>query len=268
MTVDALRGKSAGRGEPDALPIGEADANIFDCPSCGRPLATGTRRCPGCSTRLVAGIRATKAAGFLAAGIAIGAFIGAGVTGGVVLLAGPTTASVEGAPAVAPSAAPASSAPVASAPGPITAPSVPATAVSALRQSTMINQRLATDATRLSVALAMDEPSASEIARVLRALAANAAFGDRIAPDVADWTDAAAVSAGLVEFYATIGGTARDGLSYSLTSPAAYVAAGREMLAVMAGLPTLDAAARSVAEPAGIDLPPLTIAADGDATAP
>lgn len=254
MTVDALRGKSArsaGRGEADALPIGEDDANIFDCPACRRPLATGSSRCPGCATRLVAGVKLSKAVGFIVAGGLAGAFIGGGVIGAAAVLAQPATvAVVETPPVVAPS-----SAPIASAPAPVVAPTVPATAVSALRQSALLNQRLVADTAHLAAVLALDEPSSVEIARALRTLAASAAFGDRIAPDVADWPEATAVSVALVDFYAAIGGTAREGLSYSLNSTAAYVAAGEAMLAVMAGLPDLDAAARAVAMTADIDLP-------------
>ena len=272
MTVDALRGKSArsaGRGESDALPIGEADANIFDCPSCGRPLATGTSRCPGCSTRLLAGVKATKAGGFIATGVVIGALVGGGIMGAVAILAQPAAVAVVGTPTVVtPSAAPAASAAAPSTPAPVAGPAVPATAVSALRQSALLNQRLIADAGRLSAALALAEPSSVEIARALRTLAADALFGDRIAPDVADWANAAAVSTGLVDFYATIGGTAREGLSNSLNNTAAYVAAGQDMLAVMTGLPALDAAARAVATPAGIELAPLTFPSDEAAPAP
>jgi len=67
MTIDAVRRKStrASRRAPqeELLPIGETDANIFNCPACARPLVVGTTRCPGCSTGLISGIRATRAAG-------------------------------------------------------------------------------------------------------------------------------------------------------------------------------------------------------------
>ena len=59
-----------GRGTPTAssLPIGELDANIFACPACSRPLGTGTRRCPGCATRLIAGVKASRAVVFVGVG--------------------------------------------------------------------------------------------------------------------------------------------------------------------------------------------------------
>ena len=40
------------------------------------------------------------------------------------------------------------------------------------------------------------------------------------------------------------------------------------MLAVMAGLPALDAAARAIAAPAGVEMPTLILPADEGATAP
>ena len=50
MTVDAIRRKpkrsraasAAIEAGPASFAIGEADANIFDCPSCRRPLSAGT----------------------------------------------------------------------------------------------------------------------------------------------------------------------------------------------------------------------------------
>lgn len=263
MTVDALRGKSARsdrREGQESLPIGETDANIFDCPACARPLAVGTSRCPGCGTRLLAGVRATKAAGFAAAGLVVGLLVGGGVIGAVFTLARPVpSAVVEPAPVAAPSAAPAE--PVASAPAPALDPTIPSSAISALRQSTLLNQRLVADGSRLVVALGTAEPASVDIARALRALAATAAFGDRIAPDVADWSDGTTVSAGLTDFYATIGATAREGLAASLNNTPAYLAAGNAMLEVMAGLPDLDAAARGLAAGADIELPPLELPA-------
>ena len=263
MTVDALRGKSArsGRREgQESLPIGETDANIFDCPACARPLAVGTSRCAGCGTRLLAGVRATKAAGFIAAGLVVGLLVGGGAIAAAFTLASPATSTVvEPAPVVAPGAA--ATAPFASAPAPALDPTIPSSAISALRQSTLLNQRLVADASRLVAALGTVEPATVDIARALRALAATAAFGDRIAPDVAEWSEGTAVSAGLTDFYATIGGTAREGLAASLNNAPAYRAAGDAMLEVMAGLSDLDAAARGLAASADIELPPLDLAA-------
>lgn len=260
MTVDALRSKSRRRrrlDEPEPMPIGEVDSEIFDCPTCSRPLASGTRRCPACSTRLVDGIKATKAAEFVIAGLLIGGLIGGGVVGAAVavtssLARSAPTDAVIGSPAdpVLPSGAPAASA------APVV-PELPAAAVSALRQSALLNDRLAAEGRRLAAVLTADDPASVDIARALRALAATAAFGDRIAPDVADWPVASAISVGLVDAYAHIGAIALDGLAASLNNVAAYVAAGNAMQDALGSLAALDAEARLMATDAGIELPPV-----------
>jgi hypothetical protein len=260
MTIDAVRRKStrASRRAPqeELLPIGETDANIFNCPACARPLGVGTTRCPGCSTRLISGIRATRAAGFMAVGLMAGLVIGGGVVGLVAFLVAPATAVAVGAdPIVTPSNAPLASA---ATPGRGGDPAVPAAALSALRQSTLVNQRLVADAARLEAALSAGSTASVEIARPLRNLAATAAFGDRIAPDVADWVDGSEVSGRLVAFYAAVGATAREGLASSLQNTGAYRLAGTAMLAVMADLPELDADARALAATADVELPALS----------
>ena len=255
-----------------ALAIGEPDANIFGCPSCARPLIVGTARCPDCSTRLIAGVRATRAVTFVAAGLLVGVLIGGGLVGAVALLGRPAAVAAVGATASTPFTAPAPSAPgvvppTASAPatsGPVAStapppvdPAVPGSALSALRQSLLVNQRLVTDAAKLSAAMAATKPASAEIARALRQLAADAAFGDRIAPDVGAWSDATGVSADLVDAYAAIGATARAGLASSLANTRAYLKAGRAMQLVMADLAEIDEAARALGAAAGMDLPPV-----------
>ena len=271
MTVDAVRGKSGRHRSAeggDVLAIGEADANIVDCPSCARPLARGSHRCPGCGTRILAGIRATTASAFLAAGLVAGLFVGAGATAAAMLLTRPVAvapADPIAAPGVAPlaSSAPIASDPVASPPAPALDPAIPASAVSALRQSVLVDQRLLADGARLAAALDAPKPVAVDIARALRAIGASAAFGDRIAPDVADWPAAGAVSASLAEFYATVGATAREGLTPSLTNARAYIAAGTAMLAVLDALSGIDGARRDLAASADLEIPALGAPADG-----
>jgi hypothetical protein len=259
MTIDAVRRKStraSRREQREEMPIGENDANIFDCPTCARPLATGTRRCPGCSTRLLGGVRATRAAGFMAVGLLVGVVVGGGVVGLVAMLSTPT-AVVAGTDTLAagPTSAPlATSAPVSV---PVADPAIPAAALTALRQTSLINQRLQSDATRLDAVMAASTPASVDIARALRSLSATAAFGDRIAPAVADWADGTAVSASLAAFYAAVGSTAREGLTSSLQNADAYRDAGRSMLVVLGGLAELDAASRALAATADTDLPAL-----------
>ena len=177
MTIDALPGKgrrSRSGGEHATIAIGASDAQIFDCPACDRPLAVGTSRCPGCRTRLIGGIRATRAAGFVATGLMVGLIVGTAGTAGVFLLTRPVPVAVT---EPAPSAAPLGSAgPILTAP-PIEVPvGIPAAARSALRQSALIDARLIADGDRLRAALTARAPTA-ELARILRTMAANAAVG-------------------------------------------------------------------------------------------
>jgi hypothetical protein len=256
MTVDAVRGR-ARRGADmttEQVAIGEADANIFNCPRCSRPLAVGTSRCATCGMRMVAGVPLTHVSGFVAAGLVVGLLVGGGVVAAVTALSRPVDKPISQAPTVVlPSAAPV----VPSAAPPVVDPAIPAAAVSALRQSTTLNQRLLADADRLAAALRSDRPSGAEIAPLLRTLASTASFGDRLAPTVAEWSDAAAVSEGLVAFYASVGRVAEEGLAASVQNSRAYVHAGKRMLVVLGQLTNLDAASRALAASADIELPPL-----------
>jgi hypothetical protein len=252
MTVDALPRESKNAA------IGVADANIFLCPRCSRPLAVGVSKCAGCGTRLVAGVPLLKVSGFIGAGLIVGLLVGAGGVGVATLLGRPAAANVASPPvAVLPSAAPA---PASVAPGPSVAPVVPAVppaALTALRQSTAINQRLLADAELLSQAMAAGSPAATDIAPLLRSLAATAAFGDRAATAVGTWDEAGVVATDLSAFYASIDRVAREGLSASLNNARAYRDAGRKMLAVLAGITDLDAASRGLAAKVDVELPPL-----------
>ena len=247
-----------GRGTPMApsLPIGELDANIVACPACSRPLDSGARRCPGCATRLIAGVKASRAVVFVGAGGLGGFALGAGLVALMTMLNGqPAQAVIQPAPpAVTPSQAPVVVAP----PPPAVDPGIPGSALSALRQTTLINQRVVTDAGRLSDALATTKPSSSEIAPILRAMASTATVGQRLAPTVGRWDRAESVSADFVAFYAAIAKIADEGLSSSLSSSRAYVAAAEKMLRVVGGLDAIDAASRTLAASADVTLPPLT----------
>jgi hypothetical protein len=240
-----------------SLPIGEIDANIVACPACSRPLDSGTRRCPGCATRLIAGVKATRAIGFIFVGGLAGTVLGGGLVAAISFLG---TRPVEAVVAPAPAVVRPSQAPIASAPAPAPAvdPGIPTSALSALRQSTLLNQRVLDDAARLTAALATTTPSSSEIAPILRSMASTAMFGQRLAPTVGGWAQAEKVSTDLVAFYAAIIETADQGLSSSLSSDRTYVAAGERMLKFMAGLDALDAASRTLAAAADLELPPLT----------
>jgi hypothetical protein len=134
---------------------------------------------------------------------------------------------------------------------------VPPAALSALRQSTTINQRLLVDAELLSQAMAATSPAATDIAPLLRSLAATASFGDRAATAVGTWDEASVVARDLGAFYASIDRIAGEGLAASLNNARAYRDAGRKMLAILAGVIDLDAASRGLAATVDVDLPPL-----------
>ena len=96
MTIDTLRGKTASlrrswRGFPrpnlsaltrhqrapmPSYGIGDADAHVFNCPVCARPLPDGTWKCPGCSTHLVFGVTLKRAGGLLSFGLVVGILFG------------------------------------------------------------------------------------------------------------------------------------------------------------------------------------------------
>jgi hypothetical protein len=259
MTIEALGHKSGRRNKDaasEALPIGETDSNIFNCPACARPLGVGAPRCPGCGVRLIAGVQAGRALGFVGVGLVVGLLVGGGVMAGAAALTRvEPVAAVDGGTTTLPTAAPlATAAPVVT-PAPIIAPAVPTAALSALRQTALVNQRIATDAALLMTTLAAAEPSTADIARALRSMSSNATFGQRIAADIGDWSAGTMVAADLGAFYTAIRSTASEGLGASLRNDAAYLAAAAAMVAVIDSLPDLDAAARSLAADADIDLP-------------
>ncbi|MGZ9161072.1 MAG: hypothetical protein ACXW4T_07885 [Candidatus Limnocylindrales bacterium] len=261
--IGTSRGKAIGRRDAnrrgEQLPIGEADANIFNCPRCARPLGAGTSRCPGCGSRLVAGVRLGRAIGFVAIGFLVGSALGGGTVAAVTVLTRPAAgADVQVPPVVSPSAAPIATAQPAptTRPAPVD-PTIPSAALSALRQSAVVNQRLLTDTERLTAVLKAKWPTGKDIAPILRSLAATAGFGDQAAPDIAAWADGAAVSQDYVTFYAAIGGAADDGLAASLSNNRAYVDAARRMMKIIGGITDLDAAARALAATANLELAPL-----------
>lgn len=205
----------------------------------------------------MAGVPLLKVGGFVGLGLVAGLAVGGGVVGAAMI-----SSTTQAPPAVVPVAQPSaavvpSAAPVVTAAPPPVAPGVPPAALSALRQSTVVNQRLLADADLLATALAAAKPSSAEIAPLLRGLASTAAYGDRLAPAVGSWDKGDAVSVALAAFYASIAGIADEGLSASLANERAYVDVGRQMLAIMDGLIDLDAASRGLAASADVELPPL-----------
>lgn len=257
MTIDALHGKArrSRSTAAEALAIGEADANIFDCPQCRRPLGVGTRRCPGCGTRLLSKVRAGTVLGYAFGGLLIGLLIGGGTTAAAMTLASaPATVILQNPGATA--LPHASAAPVATG-APVEVPGIPTAALSALGQSANVNLRLAADADRLTAALRARNPSSSDLARILRSLSSNASFGERLPASLTTWGDARAYASGLAAFYERVGASARDGLAASLSNERAYTAAAKRTLKMLGTLTALDRQAQDLAATAGISVPSL-----------
>lgn len=269
MTINVLRGRRAAVPDPApaapvALPIGDDDSDIFSCPSCARPLATGARRCPGCGTRLLMGVQAARASVFVALGLAVGLMIGAVV--GVVAVT-PTPAdpaqtgasavpAVPGASGLAAASAPAIPPAATSAPA---NPAVPPAARTALTQTATMNARLVTGLPTLEAALAAPTLDTGAVAGVLRSMTADAAFAKDVAAKLRGWPAAASVGAALGTFYEDIRATALDGLAASLGNEAAYRAAAQRMVGILYGLAPLDAASRDIAREAGLTLPAVNL---------
>ena len=112
----------------------------------------------------MAGVPLLKVSGFVALGLVAGLTVGGGIVAvamsGVqqVAIAQPPVAAIPSAVPVAPAA------PVVTAAPPPVAPLVPPAALSALRQSAVVNQRLLADADLLATALGATKPSSAEIA--------------------------------------------------------------------------------------------------------
>jgi hypothetical protein len=278
MTVDAARRPrrrtSAAQADPEpmiappaSIAIGEIDQTIFECPSCTRPLALGARRCPGCGTRLVAGVSLGKASAFVVAGLAVGLLTGFG--GAVVLgLSHPPVASS----AVGPksSAAPVTGVNGPSAAAPTAAPTstprtgVPPVTESALTQVIGTNNRLAADGAALKAALDAPSFDPSEVAQILRTISAESIFGQQVAGRLSGWSGSSAVGVELTSFYGSVHGGAADGLVASVRNADAYRSAGSAMVRLLADLPRIDAEVYAVATSAGLELP----VASGAPTAP
>jgi hypothetical protein len=271
MTVNAARRPrrraAALPPEPIVVPaesiaIGEIDQTVFDCPTCARPLAMGTRRCPGCGTHLIIGVPMSKASVIATGGLVLGLLLGwaTGVVFGLVsrpLVVAP-------APVVVPSVAPvggggtlATPVPIASAP---VAPGgwtggMPAIARSALSQAVTVNDHFAAASASLSAVLAAPSFDPSDVAQILRAISAESVYGEQLAAKVSSWSDSAAVGQRLNGLYGAIHDTAGEGLLASVRNEAAYRQSAKTMITLLAGLRSVDAELRALAEANGVTLP-------------
>ncbi len=262
MTTNLLHGKPAKASAPDANvspAIGEDDSHIFNCPSCARPLAEGTSKCPGCGVRLIMGVMLKRAGAILALGIVVGVFAGSAMTAAVITLP-PRSDKVAPAvvtPGTAPDGARLSAAPTLPAGNVVVG--APQAAVAALSGTAVVNGRIAVDAATLSSTLAARNASSIEIARAFRSLAADAALGIDVAGRLGSWHDAGPVKTDLEAFYRTMADTAKNALRATFADNAGYRRAGAEMLAVLAGLGEVDAASRTLATSVGLELPPVAL---------
>jgi hypothetical protein len=256
MAISALLGSSRTYDTYSSMPIGEADRNIFSCPVCSRPLATGVRRCPGCRTRLIIGVPMARASVFASVGLVVGLATG-GVLG-LTAMAGARSAGGPGPSAPVLGAVP-SDAPSASLPPSPTvrpsAPAVPGTARSAMGQVGTLAERLADAGEDLRFALDQPVLDGVEVAETLRTMNSTAAFGVDVAHRLGTWPAAQPLAEDLESFYEEIRRTARAGLAASVRNESAYRASATEMLAVLDRLASLLDDARSLARSIDVDLP-------------
>lgn len=272
MTIHILRGKTESlRRSWHALPrpslsaltapkpprtpsygIGDADAHVFNCPVCARPLPDGTWKCPGCSTRLVFGVTLKRAGGLLSFGLVMGILLGGLAMSVAVGLGLPSTTQAGTDPngVFTPGNGPDASL----APGQTAAPAVaPKASLAAMRQIALLDQRIAEDGASLASAVRANRPD--NIARALRALGADVAVGSKYVEGLASWPDAAALAASRSAFYDKVTSTSRAALAKSISNKKAYKASGKSMLTVLKKVVKLDTDARALAATAGAELP-------------
>ena len=261
MTINVLGNRSGVADSADGLAIGEVDREIFSCPSCARPLAVGVSRCPGCRTRLVLEVRLKRASLFVGAGLSLGLLVGGGSVAGVATLANRSVAAEPTTAAPAQPSAPGASAvpgggPVTTArPSATPEPTAPPMALSALRQTAILNGRLVAAGEELRALRGDKQDDPGRIAHVLRGLASDAVLGLTVVTRLDGWTEAEPVAEDLLDLYSRVRVAAREGLSASLINAPAYRGAAAEMLTVLDGLAAVDASSRQVAADAGVELP-------------
>jgi hypothetical protein len=258
MTAEVVGGRTGPRKTPrrtkprpavsqQPISIGEVDANIFSCPVCARPLATGAQRCPGCGTRLILATPARRVGIFVSAGLVIGLLFGWSFSAAVGAISAPRTAGPTA------SVSPAGSVPIIV--GQTPTPTIPAISRSAVGQAAALDGRLMDAGTSLRTALREKALDSAAVADTLRSLAADAAFGEDLASRMGAWDEAYALSLDLGNLYGSVRSTAREGLAASITNAPAYRAAAQKMLAVLAALPRLDTRLRDLAATTDIKLP-------------
>jgi hypothetical protein len=237
MAVEMLGGASESTFEP--LIIGDSGAPaVFLCPSCGIPIASAWGKCAGCGTRMLLRTPLRLASTLIALGLA------AGLTAGLVVGAGGAALATAFQPA-----APMPTAPVAvpgdpGAPGVPGAPPVaglPAAVSAALRNSGAINGRLAGIEAPLAIEVGRAEVDGSAIARLLRRINTDLGATGGPVTSLSAWEGSSAFGTRLDAFYADLGVAVKSGLDTSTRNRETYRAAARDVLALLAQLPSIEA---------------------------
>lgn len=249
MVSNALRRKGSVPARPGdgQIAIGEADGAIFNCPVCQRPLATGASRCPGCGTRLVMGVQANKAVTLLGGGGAAGLIAGGTIVAVILLAMGlpaPTQMVAGGSTSGSPSAG---STPDAAAP-------VPVAAVNALAQTSGLNARLTLYQVDLTAAIKPSKPRGADVARVLRAISADATSAAAAVSALTSWPEGRLLAFNLEDFYADVRSATNSALKVSLTNSSGYKKSGQKVAALLDRIPQLQATAKAIAEAHGVDI--------------
>ena len=270
MTVHVARRRSKGQaamsgGESLSMPIGEIDQTLFGCPSCGRPLAIGVRKCPGCSARLVMGIQLSRATTFVMIGLVLGVAFGGGLAAALSAMRLPAhdaqvaqTAAAEALAAAAlvhPSAAPTAN-PGTTTPGSTGGTAtIPAISASSLSQALSVDLRLTEAKAGLQAALAGSRFRADDVSQLLRNASSESVIGLQLARNLNPWPAARGIGDRLSSFYDAVQATASDGLAASIRNETAYRQAASKMVALLGSLEAIDGQARELASSANVSLP-------------
>ena len=210
------------------------------CPSCGRAITKGTRRCEGCGTRLLLEVPARKASMLVGAGALAGLVVG-GLVFGIALPRSPAAATTD---------------PAAASGQPF---HVTGNMAAALRGTTALNGRLAAQADVLSAALAAQSFPVQDVVQVLRRMSTDTRAAAAMVKSLDSWPDAASQQAALASFYDELATELDAGLAASTTSAGSYKATTQTILASLTKVVDLDEQARVLASTAGIQLPAVTI---------
>jgi len=236
---DAAGGPGIQAAPADPMVSGGTDTAVFGCPGCGRTIARGAGRCDGCGQRLLLDVPVRKASMLVGAGLLAGVLVSVAFVAITAPREAPVVAAVPTQPA---------------GPTPIP-PAVASKSLAALRGTTTLNGRLVTQAVPLARALAAKKIPVADVVKVMRRMSADTRAAAAMVPALGTWTDAAAQQAALDGFYAALAAELDTGLAASVKSGAAYRRSAERVMAILARLPELDAASRTLASSMDAELP-------------